>query len=265
MFLFLVQPGLAAVKDSNRTDSCLSLVRLGPPSESVRLLCKKGFLIGYDTARRIPLWTEEVLRRSKPQITSQRPSAAFREDLQLPIGTRSSPSDYTGTGYDRGHLAAAGNHVSDAEELSDTYLLSNIAPQVGNGFNRTVWRELEEEVRNWAQCVDHLYVYTGVYFGVDQPLNKTIGANKVHVPDGFFKVLYSPDHRIALAFIADNKPHIGATITQFLTSIDAVERLSGLDFLRRLPDEVEATIESRTPKDVWQIEKSTPCKVVPSE
>lgn len=69
--------------------------------------------------------------------------------------------DYRGSGYDRGHLAAAGNHQLNQEICDQTFLLSNISPQVGKGFNRDAWNRLEKYVRKLTRVYKHLYVCTG--------------------------------------------------------------------------------------------------------
>lgn len=56
---------------------------------------------------------------------------------------RADNSDYKKSGYDRGHLAAAGNHKMSQNHVQQTFYLSNISPQVGVGFNRDSWNRLE--------------------------------------------------------------------------------------------------------------------------
>jgi endonuclease G len=53
----------------------------------------------------------------------------------VPAHQRSKPAHYKGSGFDRGHLAPAGDMRSD-EAMNDSFRLSNVSPQVGNGFNR---------------------------------------------------------------------------------------------------------------------------------
>lgn len=79
----------------------------------------------------------------------------------LLIFLRSENSDYKHSGYDRGHLAAAGNHKCNQKHIEQTFLLSNMAPQVGKGFNRDSWNRLEKHVRKLTKFYKDVYVCTG--------------------------------------------------------------------------------------------------------
>jgi len=79
----------------------------------------------------------------------------------LPVQCRSLNSDFRGSGFDRGHLAAAGNHRICQKHVDQTFLLSNIAPQVGVGFNRHSWNRLEKYVRKLTKTYKNVYVCTG--------------------------------------------------------------------------------------------------------
>lgn len=74
---------------------------------------------------------------------------------------RSDNSDYKRSGYDRGHLAAAGNHKLDQKHVQQTFYLTNMAPQVGIGFNRHTWNRLEKYVRKLTNVYKDVYVCTG--------------------------------------------------------------------------------------------------------
>lgn len=74
---------------------------------------------------------------------------------------RSENTDYKGSGYDRGHLAAAGNHKVEQKHVEQTFFLSNMAPQVGVGFNRDSWNKLEKHVRKLTNVYKDVYVCTG--------------------------------------------------------------------------------------------------------
>lgn len=77
------------------------------------------------------------------------------------LNCRSDNSDYKYSGYDRGHLAAAGNHKTNQKHLEQTFYLSNMAPQVGVGFNRDSWNRLEKYVRKLAKTSNGVYCCTG--------------------------------------------------------------------------------------------------------
>jgi len=83
------------------------------------------------------------------------------DSVELPVQYRSLNSDYRGSGFDRGHLAAAGNHRLCQKHVDQTFFLSNIAPQVGVGFNRNSWNRLEKYVRKLTKTYKNVYVCTG--------------------------------------------------------------------------------------------------------
>lgn len=128
---------------------------------------------------------------------------------------RSLNSDYKGSGYDRGHLAAAGNHRSHQIHVDQTFYLTNMAPQVGVGFNRDSWNRLESYVRKLVRKHKNVYVCTGRYEHSNRLKKRTlkiifsgplylprkeadgktyvkyevIGANAVAVPTHFYKIV----------------------------------------------------------------------------
>lgn len=86
------------------------------------------------------------------------------------------PRDAQGSGFDRGHLAPAGNHKQSQEYCNETFYLSNIAPQVGAGFNRDKWEHLERYVRKMTKRYKNVYVCTGPLY---LPKRESDGKNYV--------------------------------------------------------------------------------------
>lgn len=234
-------------------NDCSKFREFGLPQNADRMLCKRAFLVGYSSQTKTPVWTIERMGRGRIPISKGGESGSFAEDAEVSAGIRSLLTDYEGSGYDRGHLVAAGNHVDDPVALSETYLLSNVVPQVGPGFNRGIWKSLEEAVRNYAQCTSDLLITTGVYFPEDNTKMKTIGDGRVGVPLGFYKVLLEPSTGRMIAFLAKNEPYRGVPLASLVTSVDEVERVSGQDFFDRLPTSVSTHAESLALKREWGI------------
>lgn len=218
----------------------------GYPGTKGILLYRKGYVLDYDNSKKVASWisyhlTDAYLVKNAPRTND------FRPDPDLPKGQRSELIDYKNSGYDKGHLAPAEDMRRDRETESETFLLSNIAPQVGIGFNRAIWKELESMVRTWAKDRRNIYVITGpIYNGLDQ---KTIGPNKVVVPTHFYKIIISSTKTgqglDAIAFIIPNKKNPNGILPQFIATIDEIENETCLDFLRELDDTLEETIESK--------------------
>jgi len=112
-------------------------------------LTKKHFVILYDTTTLVPEWVAYHLTAENVQGSANRQDD-FRPDPDLPEGKRSELSDYKNSGYDRGHLAPAADFKRSEEAMSETFFLSNMAPQRPN-LNRMSWSHLEEEVRTLAK------------------------------------------------------------------------------------------------------------------
>src|SRR5690606_10935983 len=98
--------------------------------------------------------------------------------------------DYKGSGYTKGHLLPSADRVWNRKVNEETFLMSNISPQVYH-FNAGVWRELEENVRDWARANGRLYIVTGPVF---RNSRETISPKEITVPEAFFKVALDLDH-----------------------------------------------------------------------
>src|SRR5581483_4070948 len=127
----------------------------------------------------------------------------FTPDPDLPKGKRAELSDYRGSGFDRGHMAPAASMKFSKEATEQSFYLSNMAPQVGQGLNRDIWADLEALTRTWTCGRGQLIVMTGPIYDDDRP--KTIGDDKVAVPTAFYKIAYDSDRKRVIAFILPNK------------------------------------------------------------
>ena len=138
-----------------------------------------AFVAQYDGRTRNPRWTLEVMDRESlmypdeigdfgSSAASRKKSPSFSEDEGVPKTFRAKLNDFRNSGFDRGHLAAAGNFVRKQEEKDATFTLANVSPQVGNGFNRDYWARFESFIRNWTREEKHrkakVFVVTGPLF-----------------------------------------------------------------------------------------------------
>ena len=128
----------------------------------------------------------------------------------------------------------------DGPCYDETFLTSNISPQ-NHSFNAGIWNRLEQKTRFWAEKYDKLYIVTG---GILNNNLKTIGFEKVGVPNYFYKIILDY-HTPKLKVIAFLIPHQNSEkgLCQFVTSVDEIERLTGIDFFPELPDELETELE----------------------
>lgn len=175
----------------------------------------------------------------------------FREDANVSSGS-AQLADYKGSGYDRGHLAPAGDMSFSHQAMSESFFLSNMAPQHPS-FNRGIWRSVEELVRQWAQQEGRLYVVTGSL--LDCSLRR-IGPNRVTVPDYNYKVVldyHEPEFRM-IALLLRNEKGSGP-LSAFVIPVDSLEKLAGVDFFPFLPDSLEEQLEEQATPTAWAFER----------
>jgi len=171
----------------------------------------------------------------------------FRADPKVKTGS-ASLSDYKGSGYDRGHLAPAGDMKSTYTAMSESFYMSNMSPQKP-GFNRGIWKKLEGNVRNWASDNGEIYVVTGPILSGSYP---SIGSNQVSIPNYYYKVIldYKEPEIKGIGFVLPHQKS-SSSIQSFAVTIDEVERKTGINFFHALPDDVEEQIESNLAIDKW--------------
>jgi len=244
IFLFL----LTAPAYADGLEGCEHHVTYGAPSLKPVLLCRLGYALSHNSKHKVPDWVAYRLTREKMRGTYPR-SNNFKPDTDLESGQRAELLDYKFSGFDRGHMAPAAAMKWDAKAMSESFLLSNMAPQVGNSFNRGIWKVLERNVRDWTSERGTLYVVTGPIYASEEL--HTIGGNKVTVPSHFYKVIFDPVQVEAIAFILKNAKLQTSDLPTFITSVDEVENLTGLDFLSKLQDAVESVVESSVPPGMW--------------
>nr|XP_018897013.1 PREDICTED: endonuclease G, mitochondrial [Bemisia tabaci] len=205
------------------------------------------YVLSYDQRNRVAHWVFEHLTKEtlKKNETIDRSKCEFREDPSIHHFFRSTNMDYKRSGYDRGHLAAAGNHRLHQKHVEQTFLLSNMAPQVGPGFNRDSWNRLEKYVRKLTDSYANVYVCTGPLYlprresdGKLYISYQVIGPNNVAVPTHFFKVVVmeSKDRRLEMeAYLMPNKAIENDTpLHVFQVPPESIERAAGLLFFDRI-------------------------------
>lgn len=191
-----------------------------------------GFDLAYSELHEQASWVAYVLTREEVESSTTGRSDNFRPDTLLSGGS-ASLADYRGSGFDRGHLAPAGDMKWSRDAMSESFLLSNMSPQYPS-FNRGIWKKLEEKVREWAVEMDSIYVITGPVLG---RVDSTIGENRVSIPEYYYKVLVDlspPDHSF-IAFLLPNAKS-SADLASFAITVDSLEAFTGIDFFATAPD-----------------------------
>lgn len=200
-------------------------------------------MLSYDADYKTPQWVAWTLTARQAQGTAPRYDK-FQADPKV-RGAKAYPSDYTRSGYDRGHMAPAGDMKWSETAMQESFYMTNVCPQNRN-LNRGDWKDLEELERTWAIRYGAVSIAAGPIYYSKKPAR--IGANKVAVPDAFFKVLLVnyPKSPKAYGFIfkneAGNRP-----LTYYQLTVDEVEQQTGMDFFSSLPDKIENRIEKELP------------------
>ena len=124
-------------------------ILFGYPGHEKIILYRKGYVLGYNPEKKVADWVSYHFTDAYCVKNIER-TEDFRPDSDLLPGQRAELEDYKGSGYDRGHLAPAADMARDAQTMSESFLLSNMTPQAGVGFNRGIWKKLEEKIRYWV-------------------------------------------------------------------------------------------------------------------
>ncbi|XP_053137727.1 endonuclease G, mitochondrial [Hemicordylus capensis] len=216
------------------------LTKYGLPGLS-QVRSRESYVLCYDPRSRSALWVVEQLNADELNGPADRRGCEFLEDDSVHPYHRASNEDYRKSGFDRGHLAAAANHKRSQRAMSDTFYLSNIAPQ-NPDLNQHAWNNLEKYCRGLTRTNKNVYVCTGPLFlprkeadGKMYVKYQVIGKNQVAVPTHFFKVLILEKREGGIElrpYVMPNCPVDEKTpLERFLVPIESIERASGLLFV----------------------------------
>ncbi len=212
------------------------------------LLLRDAYTLCQHNEWRIADWVAHALTPADLRGTIKR-TDNFRADQDLEPGQRSELADYLRSGFDRGHLAPAGDFKRSELAMSESFLLSNISPQHAR-FNRGVWRNLEASVRERALVGANTWIYTGnlVLDANDTRMApvETIGDGVV-VPTHCFKAVLTVNEdreAAAFAFILPNIETAPTLWEDYQVTVDALEGIAGIDLFSALEDDVEVALEA---------------------
>lgn len=217
------------------------------PAEMKNVVCQySGFTSYFNPDTHIPNCVAYEIIES--ETTGDEPrKKSFEADHTIDGCAESS--DYRNSGYDRGHMAPAADMKWSKEAMEESFLMTNICPQV-KSLNSGIWHRLEQRVREWAARDSSIIVVCGPIFTPGKPVEQ-IGEIGVAVPHRFFKALYAPGRNIGIAFIFDNDK-VKGELRKYAVTIDSVERETGLDLFYNLPDDIENEVENQCNYKLWE-------------
>ena len=221
-------------------------VNLLPKSTTKAIVYHDFYTLSYNEKYEQAEWVAYELK--KEQVVNANLNRPFFVQDNKVSTSSADWRNYKKSGYDKGHLCPAADRAFTKKAYEATFLTSNISPQ-NHEFNSGIWNRLEEKIRYWAVKYDGLFIVTA---GVLEPNLKTIGKEKVAVPDYFYKIVLDENqgnYRL-IAFLipnsASNKP-----LYDFVVSVDQIEKVTGVDFFPQLPDNIENQLEKRVSFKEW--------------
>ena len=220
-------------------------------NENNYLMIKPQYSLSYSRAKATPNWV--AWRLDTSWLGSTQRQDDFRPDPDLPTGWyRVTDTDYSGSGYTRGHMTPSGDRTRSIADNSATFLMTNMVPQIAEN-NSGAWEDFESYCRSLAQNGNEVYIISG-----GQGNNGTIAGGRVVVPRYTWKVvLVLPNGSDDLARINKQTRTIGIIMPNFLplsqsapwrqfrVTVDQVEAFTGYNFFSNVPKNTQEIIERR--------------------
>lgn len=213
------------------------------------------------------LWTayplySDTMNGSKSADWDFNPNPSIGHDYQINVKDKSYKTNYNNSTYSRGHIVANADRNNDATMLTQAYYLTNQTPQIQNGFNGSIWSQLEQNVRSVASATDTVYVVSGASFnkvGENKTINYLYAADssikpaEVPIPNYFWKVLLKVSRdgskitgAYAIGIWMAHQSYSNSNWGAYVCTVDDIERYTGFDFFVNLPDDLEEEAENKS-------------------
>ena len=239
----------AADADAKATEGKKDLLEIPVSATGTKeqIIYHTGYTTSYNSEWCIPNWVAYELTRDEARAHQTEREGEFQADPQAK-GRSVSSADYASSGYGRGHMAPAGDMKWSNKAMRESFYLSNVCPQK-KALNAGLWNDLELGLRRIAKQNGNVWIVCGPIVSKN---HRTIGRNRVAVPDKFFKVVCRKEKGkyIAIGYVFPNSDCKGS-VPDYACSVDEVERLTGIDFFSLLPDNVEDAMERTYDASVW--------------
>ena len=212
------------------------------------LLVNNFMVISYSRDKGIPNWV--AWRVTKADLGALDREDAFRPDDRLPKGwTRITTADYTGSGFDRGHICPNADRYGSREAADSTFVMTNMTPQTGD-LNRGPWQKLEVYIRSLVNRGSDVYIYAGAYGDQGKIKKKvTIPANNwkvaVVVPAGTPTSAINETTRVIAVDMPNVKGIKTAEWQVYRTTVRAIEKSTGYNLFSSLPQNVQDALETK--------------------
>lgn len=228
---------------------CLDVSQFLPRYYKGVLIDYNYFILSYNESHEQADFVIYLLNATQLEIgrsATVKRMSNFKMDKRI-LSKTAKHSDYTNTGYERGHLAPAADMTYDIKALKSSFYMSNVSPQKPK-FNKGIWKLLEILVRNWTFEKGDICVITGPIL---TPSLKSIGTStRISVPKEYFKIIYAYNKNQMIGFLLKNQKIVDS-IKNYIVTVDLIEEKTGMDFFERLEDIKEEQMESQVKIDFW--------------
>jgi endonuclease G len=222
------------------------------------LLVNNQFALSYNERRGIVNWVS--WRLAADDLGNVPRSASFRADRRLPrTWFRARSLHYSGTGFDRGHVVPSADRTVDVRSNASTFLMTNVVPQSPRS-NRQTWRRLEDYCRRLARSGNELYIVAGPLGrgGEGAAGRRREIAGRIAVPGATWKIVVvlpeaggndihriSNETRVIAVLVPNRQTRLSRRWTDYLVTVEQLERRTGFDFLSELPGATQAALASK--------------------
>lgn len=256
----VLKPVKQASKSVTQNTSISVHLTLGNPSRATTstsnpdnyLMEKPQYALSYNQTKGTPNWVSWQLNRSWLGDTPRQNN--FRPDSALPTEWyHVRPSDYSNTGYDKGHMAPSADRTKTVKDNAATFLMTNMVPQSPDN-NQGSWADLEDYCRDLVnQQGKELYIIAG-----PEGKKEIIGAGKVTVPTKTWKIIVVLDRpglgvagvttstRVITVEIPNSQGIRNTNWKTYRTTVRKIEAVTGYNFLSNVPLSIQNAIENRT-------------------
>lgn len=259
------KPGVTAPKSTTPLTSVH--LTLGNPSSAQTnpdnyLMVKPQYVLSYNRSKGISNWASWQLNRSWLGSVDRQDN--FRSDDTLPASwSRVSPSVYTSSGYDKGHLVPSADRTKSIEDNAATFLMTNIMPQAPDN-NRKTWEGFESYCRELVGQGKELYIIAGASSAQIKSLK-----SQVAVPATTWKVVVVLDRPGAglsdvstntrvIAVNLPNQQKIDPDWKTYKVSVSQLEKLTGYNFLSNVSPAIQKVIESKVDNENATVDSPKP-------
>ncbi|HEY1380121.1 MAG TPA: DNA/RNA non-specific endonuclease [Gemmataceae bacterium] len=231
-----------------------------PANADNYLMRKPYYAVSYNNAKGTPNWVCWRLQRSD---LGDAPREPFFPDPDLPNSfNHVTPRDYSGTGFDRGHMCPHSDRGSTKEASTATFAMTNMVPQAPN-LNQKAWADFEDYCRTVVRKREPvLYIVAGPVGkggeGTNGPAD-AIARGKVTVPARCWKMVVVVDggtggpedaakvgpHTRVIGVVMPNDQSVGHGWAKYRTSVKDIEALTGYTFFDRVPADVAEQLKAK--------------------